>query len=73
MDNKKYTNLESLANLIKTDDGTANTVGVMLAEILQCTRDKKRKDRWKTTQGSKTNIGLARTVLSILEINGRKL
>ena len=62
--------LMAAANRIRTDDAEAARIGAMFAEVLNCKRDKEHKDRWRTDWGTKTDIGLARTILSALETEG---
>jgi len=40
--------------------------GEEIARVLMLKRDPEHKDRWQTTHGSKTSIGLARTMQGIL-------
>lgn len=63
-------NLQAAANRIRTDDAEAGRIGAMLAEVLHCKRDRGHKDRWVTGWGTKTNIGLSRTILSALSTEG---
>lgn len=51
----------------------ADAMGRVLAETLKLKRDPEHKDRWQTTWGSKTNAGLARTVLAEFEKHGEFL
>lgn len=67
MNTKEDCNLLVAANRIRTDDQAADTIGATIAEVLHCKRDREHRDRWQTDWGTKTNIGLARTVLSHLE------
>lgn len=70
MDSIEDLNLKVVAHRIRTDHDAANRIGAMLAEVLNCKRDKEHKDRWRTDWGTKTNVGLARTILSALETEG---
>ena len=49
------------------DDATAEKIGAALAKVLQLRKSKEHKDRWETSCGDKTNIGLYRTVYNVLE------
>lgn len=49
------------------DNAFTNELGGKLADILKLRRDPDHKNRWQTMDGNKTNIGLARTVIRILE------
>ena len=64
--------LKTVAHQIRTDDKAADRIGAMFAAVLNCKRDKEHKDRWITDWGTKTNIGLARTILSTLENEGEQ-
>lgn len=44
----------------------ARQVGGSIAEILKLRRDSEHRDRWQTTWGTKTNIGVFRVVERIL-------
>ena len=52
------------------NDEKADKIGARLADILYLKHDIARSDRWPTDWGNKTNAGLARTVLAILEGKG---
>ena len=47
-------------------DEIDNQIGAVLAEVLRMQRDPEHYDRWITTIGTKTNIGLARTIRRIM-------
>lgn len=49
------------------DDATAEKIGAALAKVLQLKKCKEHNNRWKTKVGTKTNLGLYRTVYGILE------
>ncbi len=49
------------------DEKFADSVGYELAIALRLHKDPEHKDRWQTGWGTKTNAGLARTNLRILE------
>lgn len=44
-----------------------NRAGALLAEALYLERDEEHPDRWKTAWGTKTNVGLVRTILAQIE------
>ena len=73
MNSKEDCNLKAIAYRIRNDDDYANQIGLSIAETLNCKRSKEHKDRWITNWGTKTNIGLARTILSSFETEGEKL
>lgn len=52
---------------IRDDDAEAARIGQDLALLFRLRRDPEHKDRWKTAWGTKTDIGLSRTVLAFLE------
>lgn len=41
--------------------------GEEVAEMLMLRKDKEHQDRWQTTWGSKTNVGLARCIIRVVE------
>ncbi len=41
--------------------------GALLAHVLKLRKDSEHKDRWQTTWGTKTDLGLFRTVKRIVE------
>jgi len=41
--------------------------GALLAKILRLRRDRQDRDRWQTDWGTKTDLGLFRTVARIVE------
>jgi hypothetical protein len=49
------------------DDAVASKVGKYLAFHLGLRPDPEHSDRWRTGWGTKTNAGLARTILRMLE------
>lgn len=49
------------------DDAVASKVGKYLAHHLGLRIDPENPDRWRTGWGTKTNAGLARTILSAIE------
>lgn len=59
--------LVATAQRIRNDDETAFIIGEKIANLLYLKKDKEHSDRWPTTGGTKTNQGLARTVLRIME------
>lgn len=70
MDSREDIHLKVAANRIRTDDDAADRIGASLADMLQCSRSKERPGWWDTNWGRKTNRGLARTVISMLENEG---
>ena len=72
MNSREDCNLIAAANRIREDDVEADHIGAMLAEVLHCKRDREHKDRWRTYWGTKTNIGLARTIVAVLETEGER-
>lgn len=46
---------------------TAEKLGAEIAGIFKLRRDSEHKDRWQTTWGSKTNKGIARSVVALVE------
>jgi hypothetical protein len=54
---------------INLDDSVASRVGAALAEALNLVRNSNHSDRWSLhlKWGTKTNAGLARTVIRIIE------
>lgn len=60
------TKLLSAANAIRTRDEEAERIGEAIAHALHLRRDPEHRHRWQTTWGSKTSIGLARTVIAQL-------
>lgn len=62
----KDTQLLAAANAIRTRDDEAERIGQALAKSLRLRRDPEHRDRWQTSWGSKTNIGLARTIIAQL-------
>lgn len=54
-------------DMVCDDDERADKLGAKLAEMLHLRRDSEHKDRWQTTWGSKTNAGLARSILRVLQ------
>lgn len=61
---RPHSELERLANGL-TDEQAA-TAGALLAEALHCRRSTDFPDRWVTGWGTKTDCGLARTVLHVI-------
>lgn len=59
--------LAQLRDRIGSSDIDAAKVGAKLAEVLALRRDRDNRSRWHTAWGSKTDAGLARTVLRILD------
>ena len=55
-----------ILDAIEHDDATAEQLGAKLAEVLKLRCDPDHSDRWQTTWGTKTNIGLARSVARIV-------
>ena len=49
-----------------TDGATAEHIGEVLSANLRLKRDREHPDRWVTGWGTKTNKGLARTVLWVI-------
>lgn len=49
------------------DNKFTEQLGSNLASILRLRRDPEYRDRWQTSHGSKSNLGLARTIVAILE------
>jgi hypothetical protein len=43
-----------------------SAIGAKLAELLRLKRDPDHRDRWQTSWGSKTNAGLARSVIATI-------
>jgi hypothetical protein len=41
--------------------------GALIAEVLQLRRNPREQDRWSTTWGTKTDLGLFRTVKRLIE------
>ncbi len=41
-------------------------IGATIARVFKLRRDPEHKDRWQTTAGSKTNLGVFRTVVGII-------
>ncbi len=64
---KEDCDLIMAANAIRDDDERADQIGAMLAEALKLRRDPTHRNRWQTTWGSKTNAGLARTIIAQIE------
>jgi hypothetical protein len=48
------------------DDATAERIGEVLSTNLKLKHDREHRDRWVTGWGTKTNKGLARTVLWVI-------
>ena len=65
MNSSEDCKLIGTAYYIRNDDVEADRIGKHIAQILGLQKD--RKGLWKTTYGTKTNIGLAKTILTILE------
>ena len=60
-------NIREAAKRINTDDAVAAKVGVKIAAIFHLKRDEQHPDRWKTVWGNKSDAGLARTMLRVIE------
>ena len=45
---------------------TELAIGARLADVLQLRRDREHKDRWQTTAGNKTDLGIYRTIVAII-------
>ena len=56
-----------MKTLLQIDDDEKIRRGAELADVLHLRRDPKHKDRWLTTWGNKTDLGLYLTVLRIIE------
>lgn len=72
MNSREDCNLMAAANRIREDDVEADRIGAMFADVLNLKRDREHRDRWRTDWGTKTNTGLARTILAVLETEGEK-
>lgn len=46
-------------------------IGAQLARVFKLRRDPEHKDRWQTAVGTKTNVGLFRTVVGIIQYPDR--
>jgi hypothetical protein len=53
--------------VIAEDEAFTEKLGEKLASVLRLRRDPEHRDRWQTSFGSKTNQGLASTVIQLLE------
>lgn len=62
----KYNRFASINNDIEYNDDLASKIGLDLAKFFNCKIDSEHKDRWITPVGTKTNKGLALTVLRII-------
>lgn len=67
MQTKQNLELIGLADAIRDDDEQAAHTGRIIATALRLKRDSVHRDRWSTNWGSKTDAGLARTVLAQME------
>lgn len=72
MNSREDCNLIAAANRIREDDVEADHIGAMFAVALNLKRDREHRDRWQTDWGTKTNIGLARTIVAALETEGER-
>lgn len=70
MNSRENINLITAADRIRTDDVEADRIGAKIAETLYLKPSREHSDRWNTDWGTKTNAGLARTVVRILEDEG---
>jgi len=52
---------------IDSDDALAERIGREISSALKLRKDPEHKDRWQTEWGTKTNIGIARVVASMIE------
>lgn len=59
--------IKETATLIHNDEKFANKAGQKLVEMLALKRSPTNKNRWKTSWGDKTDAGLARSIITILE------
>lgn len=57
----------SAENQYTDNDALYETIGAEIAATMQCKRDSEHRDRWQTTVGTKTNIGLALSVIAIID------
>jgi hypothetical protein len=63
--------LAAIKNLVEKDDVIAALLGSQIAEIFKLRKDSEHpKDRFQTTGGSKTFIGVARTLFRLIEEAG---
>lgn len=58
--------LVEIERAVETDDAIAEAIGLELSQMLHLKPDRHQPDRIKTAWGSKTNIGLARSVLRVI-------
>lgn len=72
MNSREDCNLMAAVNRIREDDVEADRIGAMFATALNLKRDREHRDRWQTDWGTKTNIGLARTIAAMLETEGER-
>ena len=56
-----------MINITDLSDEQADKLGQKFADVLELKRDSEHpRTRWKTAWGSKTNMGLARTIAGII-------
>lgn len=67
MDSREDLHLKSTAYAIRTNEASARVAGAKLAEFLKLRRDPEHRDRWQTSWGTKTDMGLASSVLAFME------
>lgn len=60
-------NMLLVAKEIRENDAVAEKVGEKIAAVFHLKKDANQPDRWKTVWGNKTNIGVARTMLRLME------
>jgi len=67
MNDKDDSFLIATANRVRNDDAEADRIGGMIASLLRLKRSPDHKDRWQTGWGTKTNQGVARSLLALFE------
>jgi hypothetical protein len=64
---EKDSNLIIAAERIRSDDKEADRIGAKLVQMLHLRRAPQLKGQWQTRWGTKTNAGVARCIIAVLE------